>query len=55
MIGIDERIAEVVIFIGKFNGRFVKDNAFFNTVALGKASGRDVADDDFKRYNAYFF
>ena len=55
MIRIDERIAEIVVLVGKFNGRLVKNNAFLNAVTLGKASGRDVADDDLKRYNAYFF
>lgn len=55
MVRIDERIAEIVVFVGKFDGRLVKDNAFLNAVTLGKASGGNVADDDLKRYDAYFF
>lgn len=36
MIGIDQRVMKVVIFIGKFDSGLVKNNSFFNTVTLTK-------------------
>ena len=49
MIGIEQRIAQLVIFIGELNGGLLEHNAFLHAVVLGEGTGSDVADDDFQR------
>ena len=46
MGGVEQGVVEVVVFVGELKGRRIKDDAFLHAVALGKAPGGDVADDD---------
>ena len=48
MIGIEQRIAQLVVFIGELNGGLLEYNAFLHAVVLGEGAGSDVADDDFQ-------
>ena len=46
MVGVDERVAETVVFIRELDGGGVKHNALLHAVPLGEGAGGDVADDD---------
>ena len=49
MIFVQQRIAKLVVFIGKLDGGRFKHKAFVHTIAFGKGTSSNVADDDLKR------
>ena len=51
MILVEERVAQLVVFIGEFNGGLLEHNAFLHAVVLGKGTGGDVADNDLQRHD----
>ena len=53
MRSVQQGIAERIVFIGIFNGGFVKHHAFINAISLGKRACGDVAHDDFQRHNLH--
>ena len=51
MIGIQQGIAQRVIFIGELDGGMLENNALFHAVVLGKGTGGDISDNDLQRHN----
>ena len=43
VVGVYERVAQVVVLVGELYGRRVEDDALLYAVALCKAAGGDVA------------
>ena len=55
MVVVQQRVVQVVVFIGELHDRLVKNQAFLDTVATGKKAGGEVADDDLQRDDPHLF
>ena len=55
MIGVDERVAEVVVLVRELDGGLVKDDPLFHAVTLCERTCGNVADDDFERNDLHLF
>ena len=51
VVGVYERVAQLVVLVGELYGRRVKGDALLDAVALREAAGGDVADDDLERHD----
>ena len=49
MVAVDQWVAQLVVLIGKLDGRLGKDNALLHAVALGKGAGGNIPDDNLQR------
>ena len=49
VIGVQQRIAQRVILIGKLDGGLIEHDALLHAVALGEGTGGDIADNDLQR------
>ena len=52
VVGVHQRIAQIVVFIAELDGGLLEDDALLDAEALGEAAGGDVADDDLERDDA---
>ena len=55
VVVVQQRVVQVVVFIGKLHDRLVKNQTFLNTVATGKMAGGEVADNDLQRDDPHLF
>jgi len=51
MIGVQQGVAQSVIFIGELDGGVLENNALFHAIVLGKGTGGDIADNDLQRHD----
>ena len=55
MILIDQGIAEIIVFVGEFNGGSLQGSSLGDTVMLCKGAGGNVPDNDFERNDLHLF